>query len=189
MFRKEILISGFGGQGIVLAGRILGFTAVLANFRATMMISHGTETRGGYVRSQVVISDESIDSQIVETPDIFCAMSQPAYNRFFYLVKNGVIIYDPDFVDPLRPDSASIHSSNTPVLTNMCLAVSARALSIKAAGTELSANIVMVGVILRKLELFSFEQACAALEEIAPRNREANLRALETGFRLKPENS
>jgi 2-oxoglutarate ferredoxin oxidoreductase subunit gamma len=183
MFRKEILISGFGGQGIVLAGRILGFAAVLADLQATMMISHGTETRGGYVRSQVVISNESIDSQIVESPDVFCAMSQSAYNRFFNLVKNGVILYDPDFVNPPEEDSPI---DSTPVSCKTHLPVSARSLSVETAGTELSANIVMLGVILQKLELFPLEQARAALEEIVPRNKEANLKALEAGFRLKP---
>jgi 2-oxoglutarate ferredoxin oxidoreductase subunit gamma len=175
MFRKEILISGFGGQGIVLAGRVLGLAAVLADFQASMMISHGTETRGGYVRSQVVISDESIDSQIVENPDIFCAMSQPAYNRFFNVVKKGIILYDPDFVSFRTSGSSETH-----------LAVSARLLSIKECGTELSANIVMLGVILQKLELFPLKYALLALEEIVSRNKEANLKALETGFRLQP---
>jgi 2-oxoglutarate ferredoxin oxidoreductase subunit gamma len=192
MFRKEILISGFGGQGIILSGRILGFAAVLADLWATMMISHGTETRGGYVRSQVVISDEPIDSQIVESPDIFCAMSQPAYNRFFNLVKNGTIIYDPDFVNPLFIQQGSsvtctrvLHSSGTSVSTKMHLAVSAQALSIEMAGTEFSANIVMLGVVLQRLELFPFEQACIALEKIVPHSKEANLKALEAGFLLK----
>ena len=56
MARTEILISGFGGQGVVRMGQILGLCAINQGHRVTMLKSHGTETRGGYVRAQIVIS-------------------------------------------------------------------------------------------------------------------------------------
>jgi 2-oxoglutarate ferredoxin oxidoreductase subunit gamma len=171
MLRKEILISGFGGQGVVLAGRILGYAAVLENLHVTMLISHGTETRGGYVRSQVVISDETIDSPIVESPDIFCAMSQSAYDRFFHLTKKGIILYDSDLVAPVFMADNQFQ-----------LAVPARTLSIEKFGTELSSNIIMLGVILQKLNIISLEHGRMAVEEIVPRSKEGNRNALETGF-------
>ena len=74
--RIEFLCSGFGGQGVVRVGQIIGDAAVQAGLHATMLISHGTETRGGYVRSQVIISEEPIASPVVETPTCFVALSQ-----------------------------------------------------------------------------------------------------------------
>ena len=76
--RVEILVSGFGGQGVVRVGQILSTAAVNSGLHTTMLVSHGTETRGGYVRSQVVISDEQIDSPVIEDPDFFCALSKAA---------------------------------------------------------------------------------------------------------------
>ncbi|GHV81038.1 2-oxoglutarate ferredoxin oxidoreductase subunit gamma [Spirochaetia bacterium] len=168
--RSEILISGFGGQGVVLTGRILGYAAVLVGLRASMLISHGTETRGGYVRSQVVIADGDIDSPIVENPDIFCALSQASYTRFFHLAKTGVILYDPDFV---KPDAGAAFPP---------LAIPARALAVEKLGAGIYANIIMLGVILRKLDRVSLEKGIAAVEAIVPRNKAENRRALETGY-------
>src|SRR2546426_8506096 len=64
--RTEILISGFGGQGVIRMGQILGLAAIKQGHRVTMLKSHGTETRGGYVRAQLVISPGDVDSPVVE---------------------------------------------------------------------------------------------------------------------------
>jgi 2-oxoglutarate ferredoxin oxidoreductase subunit gamma len=168
--RKEILISGFGGQGVVLAGRILGYAAVLEGFKATMLISHGTETRGGYVRSQVVISDETIDSPIVENPDIFCALSQSAYDRYIDLTgPSGIVLYDPDFVNPR--DHVASH-----------LTIPAQALANEKFGNPLFANSIMLGVMFRHLVLIPREQSRAAVSALAPRAKDKNVEALEMGW-------
>src|SRR5512135_3395118 len=97
--RVEILVGGFGGQGVVRLGQILGDAAVRQGFRVTMLKSHGTEQRGGYVRSQIVISEREIDSPSVEEPDYFLALSSAAYNAYRSLVWEGMILYDPAYVD------------------------------------------------------------------------------------------
>ncbi|MDR3165114.1 MAG: 2-oxoacid:acceptor oxidoreductase family protein [Synergistaceae bacterium] len=170
MTRKEILISGFGGQGIVTAGRILGHASTLQGLSAAMLVSHGTETRGGYVRSQVVISEEAIDSPIVEKPNIFCAMSQAAYNRFFGISRNGVILYDPDLVKRIGPPSPTY------------LAIHAGAAA-RELGIPMSANMVMLGAILRTLGMISDECMKDAIAAISPRFTELNLMAFEAGYR------
>ena len=73
--RIEIVASGFGGQGVVRLGQIIGETGVKQGLRVAMLKSHGTEMRGGYVRSQVVLSKEIIDSPMCESPDYFVALS------------------------------------------------------------------------------------------------------------------
>ncbi|MBA7646945.1 hypothetical protein ES703_54713 [subsurface metagenome] len=97
--RQEILASGFGGQGVVRLGQIVGMAAMRQGFRVTMLKSHGTEQRGGYVRAQVVISPDEIDSPLVENPDFFCAFSSAAYKQFSHLVQAGTILYDPAMMD------------------------------------------------------------------------------------------
>ena len=77
--RIEILISGFGGQGVIRMAQILGRCAINQGHRVTMLKSHGTETRGGYVRAQLVISPMYVDSPVVEHADLFVAFSAPAY--------------------------------------------------------------------------------------------------------------
>ena len=100
--RVEIVASGFGGQGVVRLGQIIGETGVKQGLRVTMLKSHGTEMRGGYVRSQVVLSKNVIDSPMCETPDYFVALSKAAYEKFKDTVPEyGVILYDPAFVDEI----------------------------------------------------------------------------------------
>jgi 2-oxoglutarate ferredoxin oxidoreductase subunit gamma len=170
MVRKEILISGFGGQGVVLAGRILGYAAVLEGFKAAMLISHGTETRGGYVRSQVVISDEIIDSPIVENPDIFCALSQSAYDRYSSLTgPSGIVLYDPDFVSPVDHPARQF-------------AIPAQALANEKFGKPLFANSIMLGVMFRHLILIPREQSRSAVGALVPRDKDTNVEALEMGW-------
>src|SRR5712692_10033061 len=81
--RTEILISGFGGQGVIRVGQILGLSAIRQRHRVTMLKSHGTEMRGGYVRAQIVISPEYVEGRIVESADVFVAFSAPAYKKFY----------------------------------------------------------------------------------------------------------
>ncbi len=102
--RTEILISGFGGQGVVRMGQILGLCAINQGHRVTMLKSHGTETRGGYVRAQLVISPEDVDSPVVEHADVFVAFSQPAYRRF-YDHCDGRVLYDPEMVEDVHARS------------------------------------------------------------------------------------
>jgi 2-oxoglutarate ferredoxin oxidoreductase subunit gamma len=107
--RTEILISGFGGQGVVRLGQILGLAAIRQGARVTMLKSHGTETRGGYVRAQLVIAPDYVDSPVVEHADFFVAFSQSAYTKFYDLAP-GLILYDPDMVGTLRPGAEERHA-------------------------------------------------------------------------------
>ena len=102
-----------------------------------MLKSHGTETRGGYVRAQLVIAPEYVDSPVVETADVFVAFSAPAYKRFFDLCR-GWILYDPEMVDDIRPDAPERH-----------VAVPATQLSKERFSNVLFANMIMLGALTR----------------------------------------
>lgn len=172
MARTEILISGFGGQGVIRIGQILGLAGVLSGLHATMLKSHGTETRGGYVRAQVVLSDEEIDSPVTDDPDIFIAMSKAAYQRFYTLVSDkGTIVYDPAYV---QPDGGSPARH---------IAEPARDLAVNNFGREIFANMIIYGRIIRLLDgKIDRETAQNALRQIIPRYIEENLRAFDIGF-------
>ena len=104
--RKEIRIAGFGGQGVVLAGYILGKALTLYDgLEAVMTQAYGPEARGGASSANLVVSDEPIDYPIVEHPDILIAMSQEAYSKFRpTATSDALILIDEELVDPFLKD-------------------------------------------------------------------------------------
>jgi 2-oxoglutarate ferredoxin oxidoreductase subunit gamma len=104
--RKEIRISGFGGQGIILAGYILGKgLALYDGYEAVMTQSYGPEARGGASSANIVISDETIDYPFVQRPDILVALSQEGYNRYRQNAGSKVkVLIDEDLVTPFEGD-------------------------------------------------------------------------------------
>ena len=169
--RTEILISGFGGQGVVRMGQILGLTAIKQGHRVTMLKSHGTETRGGYVRAQLVISPTYVDSPVVENADVFVAFSAPAYKKFFDCCR-GTILYDPEMVEEVRPEAPERH-----------LAVPATALAKERFNNVLFANMIMLGALTRVAGL-DYEATRKAMLEVIPRFHDQNLAAMDVGYQL-----
>ncbi|MFQ5851339.1 MAG: 2-oxoacid:acceptor oxidoreductase family protein [Candidatus Binatia bacterium] len=169
--RTEILISGFGGQGVVRMGQIIGLCAIHQGQKVTMLKSHGTETRGGYVRAQIVISPSYVDSPVVENADVFVAFSGPAYKKFFDLAR-GMIVYDPEMVKEIRNDGPDRH-----------LAVPATALSKERFNNALFANMIMLGALTRVAGM-DIEAMRQAMLEVIRRFHEQNLKALQLGYNL-----
>ena len=97
---KEIIITGFGGQGIVLAGRILGQAASLGdNKQSTLVQSYGPEARGGACSAEVIISDGMIHYPNVRHPDILVCMSKGGFDKFIDQLKpDGPLLIDQDLV-------------------------------------------------------------------------------------------
>ncbi len=105
--RQEIRIAGFGGQGVVLAGYILGKALALYGGReAVMTQSHGPEARGGASSADLVVSKEPIAYPFVQQPDILVALSQEAYSKFRPTAKNeAMVLIDQDLVEPREGDN------------------------------------------------------------------------------------
>jgi len=169
--RTEILISGFGGQGVIRMGQILGLCAINQGQRVTMLKSHGTETRGGYVRAQVVISPEDVDSPVVENADVFIAFSAPAYKKFYDLCQ-GKILYDPEMVEQVRPERPDRH-----------VPIPATALSKQHFDNPLFANMIMLGALTR-IASMDLEAMRKAMLSVIPRFHEQNVKALQLGYGL-----
>ena len=170
--RVEIVASGFGGQGVVRLGQILGQAAVKQGLHVTMLKSHGTEMRGGYVRSQVVMSPKMIDSPICESPDYFIALSLAAYQRFKDTVPpSGIILYDPAFIDALDRGLACRQ-----------VAVPAKQLSVERFNRPILANTIILGALARHLELLDKDLLLESLLAIIPKFRAENRQAFQAGY-------
>src|SRR5262245_60287060 len=170
--RLEILISGFGGQGVVRLGQILGLCAIAQGLKVTMLKSHGTETRGGYVRAQVVIAPDYVDSPVVEHADYFVAFSDPAYRKFYDLAE-GLILFDPELVQHTRTDAPERH-----------LAIPATQLAKEQFGNQLFANMIMLGALVRVATL-DRDTARSTMLKVLPRFHDQNLAAFDRGYDLE----
>ncbi|MGD2185714.1 MAG: 2-oxoacid:acceptor oxidoreductase family protein [Desulfobacterales bacterium] len=171
--RIEILVSGFGGQGVVRLGQIVGTAAVNQGYRVTMLKSHGTEQRGGYVRTQVVFSKEEIDSPLVEDPDYFCSFSSAAYKQFGHMMKDGVILYDPATVeiDESRPLKQ--------------IAVPAKDTAVNKLGRPIYANIVMLGALsAAAADVLDKKNMLETMLGIIPKFKDENKNAFEMGYQM-----
>ena len=171
--RIEILVSGFGGQGVVRLGQIVGTAAVNQGYRVTMLKSHGTEQRGGYVRTQVVLSKEEIDSPLVENPDYFCSFSSAAYKQFGHMLKDGIILYDPATVeiDESKPWKQ--------------IAVPAKDTAIEKLGRPIYANIVMLGALSAAIEnVLDKQKMLETMLGIIPKFKDENKKAFEMGYAM-----
>jgi 2-oxoglutarate ferredoxin oxidoreductase subunit gamma len=177
-YRLEVLISGFGGQGVVRLGQILANTSVNEGLYTTMLVSHGTETRGGYVRAQVVISDEPVDSPVCENPDFLVALSRAAYKQFKHLVSHGVIIYEPYYVEEDK------------TLSCRQIPLSARDIAMKELGREVFANVIGLGFLTHLMDrTLSKEKTLQVMLERIPKAQEENKKAFEIGYSLAGANA
>ncbi len=171
--RLEIVASGFGGQGVVRLGQTLGEAAVKQGLRVTMLKSHGTEMRGGYVRSQVVLSQKAIDSPMCETPDVFLALSSSAYNRFKDTVPaEGIIVYDPAFVEEI---DASLPCRQ--------IAVPAKDIAVRNFKRPIFSNAVALGSLAKLLEtMLEKNVVLESFLEVIPKYKDENRNAFEMGY-------
>jgi 2-oxoglutarate ferredoxin oxidoreductase subunit gamma len=137
-----------------------------------MLKSHGTEMRGGYVRSQVVLSKEIIDSPMCESPDYFVALSLAAYSRFKDTVPDyGLIIYDPAFVDKLD-QSLKCTQKEFP----------AKQLSVENFDNPLFSNTLVLGVIARAVGELDKDVVLESLLEVIPKFHDRNRDAFQIGY-------
>ncbi|MGC8874091.1 MAG: 2-oxoacid:acceptor oxidoreductase family protein [Chloroflexia bacterium] len=175
-WRYELRLSGLGGQGLLLAGRLLAEAAALYDdLYATQTQSYGPESRGGDSRSDVVISDAPIDYPHVVQADLLLAMSQMACDRNYYALKrDGLLIVDAEQVRH--------------VPTNRAFVVPITRLAREEVGKAVVANVVALGIIVALSGVVSRQAITAAVLSGAPKGTEAlNRTALEVGFRVGDE--
>ena len=174
--RYEVRLSGLGGQGLILAGRLLAEAAVLHDGKyAAQTQSYGPESRGGDSRSDVVISADPIDYPHIIRADLLLAMSQMACDRNFYSLKRGgILVVDGDLVEH--------------VPTNRAYVVPITRLAQQEVGKTVVANVLALGVVVALSEAVSRRAVTSAVLAGAPKGTEGlNRKALEVGFRVGDE--
>jgi len=170
--RKEIRISGFGGQGVVTAGQIIGQAASIYDKGfATLTQSYGPEARGGSCTAEVVISDEPVSYPYVVNPEVVIILAQEAYHKYANNLSEGtLVIIDPGLV---KPDP-----SHKPKLLSVPVTHMAREM-----GRPVVANIIMLGFLAAVSDLVSEEALKKSVMASVPEGtKEFNLRAFEVGY-------
>lgn len=154
-FCEEIVIAGFGGQGIMLAGKLLAQTAMRAGKEVTYMPSYGAEVRGGTANCMVVIADKEIACPVVGRPDSLIVMNKASLNKFGPRLKDGGLLIMNSSLIESEPDlDGSIE----------IVAVPADEIAVEL-GSQRSANMVAIGAYLQKRGYFSPQDAAEALPE------------------------
>lgn len=176
--RQEVRLAGFGGQGIILSGLILGKAAALYDTKeAVLSQSYGPEARGGACAAEVVISDEPVDYPLFDKADLVVVMSLEAFTKYGPTAKqNGVLILDSDLVKT-DIEGPNIHRAPfTRIAQNL--------------GNRMAANVVMLGFLTAVTGVVSRE----AMEEsvrtsVRARFVDLNVKAFGEGYELakKPE--
>lgn len=172
----RVRFTGFGGQGILMLGQILGAAAVLAGKRALQTQSYGSAARGGASKSDVTVQDGRIHELEAETADIVVCMSQPAFDKYGPTVEpGGMLICDSDLVEP------------GPTPAGRTLSVPATSTAKEKFGSELFANSLVLGFVAQATGVVAPEKVREALLARIPRKVEQNKQAFEEGMRLTRE--
>ncbi|MBI4608372.1 MAG: 2-oxoacid:acceptor oxidoreductase family protein [Candidatus Rokubacteria bacterium] len=169
--RREVRLAGYGGQGIVLAGLLLGKAVALYDGKeAVFTQSYGPEARGGASSADVVIADGPVDYPLVTRPDCLVVMFQEAYERYrLDLVEGGLLVLDQDLV---KPDTRERGFHAIPA-TRLA----------EELGKKIAANVVMLGFFAAVSGVVSRHAMETALRStLAPRLLDLNLKAFSAGY-------
>jgi 2-oxoglutarate ferredoxin oxidoreductase subunit gamma len=175
---EGIFIAGFGGQGVILTGRLLCLAAMAEGRQVSHIPSYGAEMRGGTANCSVVVSDEEVASPLVPRPTVLIVLNTPSLAKFQSSARpGGLLIWNSSLIDT-APTRADVE----------CVAVPANELA-EAAGSYKAANMVVLGLLLGKRPgIASLAAVIAALSEaVSTRHHELNdinRAALQKGYEL-----
>ncbi|MEW5875113.1 MAG: 2-oxoacid:acceptor oxidoreductase family protein [Candidatus Zixiibacteriota bacterium] len=174
MSRSEIKIAGFGGQGVIMAGMIIGKAAsIFGSLHATMIQSFGPEARGSACSAQVIVDRDEIAYPYVRNSSILVALNQEAYKQSEALISDGgTLIYEEDMVKPGDLAQRGIRMYSVPA-TRIA----------EELGRVIVGNVVMVGFFTAVTNLLDYQSVEQAVRDSVPKAaEELNLKALRRGF-------
>ncbi|MCI8623930.1 MAG: 2-oxoacid:ferredoxin oxidoreductase subunit gamma [Provencibacterium sp.] len=173
----NILLAGFGGQGILFAGKVLAYAGLAEDKQVSWLPSYGPEMRGGTANCSVCISEDPIGSPLVLAPDVLVAMNAPSYDKFIdAVVPGGLALVDSTLIDRKckRTDIAVFYLPATALANEKEL--------------QGLANIILVGKMIAERPFVSFESVGHAIDKCVPARKahlvEANKRAIALGKSL-----
>lgn len=157
VFYKDFVFSGFGGQGILIAGTLLCYAALKEGREVTFFPSYGVEMRGGAANCYVVISNKTIGSPIPSHPEIGFIMSVPALERFQGIIKKGGLLFlNEDIIqreEVTREDLKSYF-------------ISANKISSEVVGNDRLANMVLLGFMVAATKCVEIKNLISSLKEV-----------------------
>lgn len=175
MAQQEIVIAGFGGQGILSAGKLLAYAGMLENRNVSWLPSYGPEMRGGTANCHVIISDEPVGSPILNSATTLIVMNGPSLEKFENMVVDGgLIITDSSLVEngPKRSDVKVFEIPATKMASEM--------------GNLTFANIILLGKLLEETGIVSKDNFELALKKVLPKKYHSmipeEMKALESGM-------
>ena len=175
MKTTQILIAGFGGQGVLFAGKFLAYKGLVQDKQVSWLPSYGPEMRGGTANCSVIISDTPVGSPIITNPDVLVAMNLPSLTKFVdTVVPGGKIIIDSTLID------AKVARSDVEVFY-----VPATQMA-KDAGFSTLANMILAGKVLKETDAVTFDGNKETLEAFIPAKKanliDINCQALQAGY-------
>lgn len=173
--KEEIIIAGFGGQGVLSMGKILAYAGLMDNLEVTWMPSYGPEQRGGTANVTVIVSDQPISSPVLDSYDTAVLLNQQSLDKFEPKVKpGGTLIYDP----------SGIHHPPTRTDINV-VPVDAMTAAIEMNNTK-TYNMILLGALLNRRNIVSVDAVIRGLKKTLPERHHhlipLNEKAIERGM-------
>ena len=175
MATTQVLIAGFGGQGVLFAGKFLAYKGLIADKQVSWLPSYGPEMRGGTANCSVIISDMPVGSPIVTNPDVLVAMNLPSLKKYENdVVSGGIIIVDSALIaEKVERDDVTTYYVPATKMAN-------------DEGFSTLANMILMGKLMKVCENIGFEGTEETINKVVPPKKanliEVNLKALKTGY-------
>ena len=172
---NQILIAGFGGQGVLFAGKFLAYKGLIEGEQVSWLPSYGPEMPGGTANCSVIVGDEPIGSPIVNAPNTLIAMNLPSLQKYENAVVPGGLIL---------VDSTLIAEKVSRTDVRVCYVPATKLAN--DSGFSTLANMILIGKLLKESEDMRFDHTEDALKKVIPARKmnllDVNLKALETGY-------
>lgn len=174
----QILIAGFGGQGVLFAGKFIAYKGLLEGRQLSWLPSYGPEMRGGTANCSIILSDTPVGSPIVTTPDILMVMNLPSLDKYENAAVPGAKIFVDSTLINRKVERDDVTAFYIPA-TKMA----------QDAGIPTLANMIIVGKMIRETGMISFDDVEEALKKVVSAKHAdllgVNLKAIETGYNYK----
>ena len=171
----QLLIAGFGGQGVLFAGKFIAYKGLLEEKEVSWLPSYGPEMRGGTANCSIILSDEPVGSPIVSKPDVLIAMNLPSLDKYEDATVSGGSIFVDSTLIGRKVQRSDVKAFYIPA-TKMA----------NDAGIPTLANMIMMGKMIKETGMVRFDDVVDALKKVVSAKRanllELNIKALEAGY-------
>ncbi len=172
---SNILIAGFGGQGILFAGKVLAYKGLVEGKQLSWLPSYGPEMRGGTANCNVIISDEPVGSPIVDTPDVLIVMNLPSLDKYENAAVKGAKIFVDSTLISRKVERDDVDVYYIPA-TKMA----------QELGVPTLANMIILGKVIKEAGVVSFDGMDEALKKVVSARKanliDVNLKAIKAGY-------